>query len=94
MDVLVPRTMEDDVGVVCSTPQERVQNLLLEPSTEFPCASVFGGARAESYVGADNGIPCASDIGGSHGIVPSSPQESVQNRVGEQIADSLVLLFM
>ena len=36
VDVPVPRTVEDDVGVVRSTPQERVQNRVLEQIAEFP----------------------------------------------------------
>ena len=31
-----------------------------EQITDLPVSTIFGGARAESYAGADHGIPCAS----------------------------------
>ena len=41
MDVPVPRTMEDDVGVVRFTPQERVQNCTPEQVMDSPVPQII-----------------------------------------------------
>ena len=59
------------------------------------CAFYTAGARVKSYAGAVCGFPCASVHGGRRGkVVLSTPQESVQNRIQEQLADSPVPQFM
>ena len=60
VDVLVARTMEDDVGVVRFTPQERVQNCTPEQVMDSPVPQIIEAVLPDHIAG----IPCASDHGG------------------------------
>ena len=87
VDVPVLRTMEDDVGVVRSTPQERVQNRVLE--------QIVGVLVPHTM---EDGLPVVPQERVLHrtqeqivGVpVPQIVEERVQHRTQEQIADSLV----
>ena len=74
VDVPVPRSMEDDVGVVRSTPQERVHYCELEQITELPVPQ-FLGERVQDRT-PEHGIP-----------VPQFVEERVQNRTPELVVD-------
>ena len=96
--VPVPQLTEAPVDVMLPTPQECVQNRTSEQIVDPPVPQFMGGrlgnyacytigARAESHVGADCGLPCASEHGRLCGRVRAPPQERVQNRIPEPIMD-------
>ena len=72
VDVLVPLTMEDDVGVVRSLPLERVQNRVLEQITEF---TQFLGERVQNRTMDQTAVFRVPRIlEAAVEVVPSTPQ--------------------
>ena len=93
VDSPVPQLLEAVVEVI---PKERVQNGFLEQIAEKPVPhileAVVTGARAESFPGADCGYTCIMEAVVE--VLPPTPQERVQNRTQEQIADTPVPQIM
>ena len=90
--------MEDDAGAVRFTPQERVQNRMLEQTMDSPVPQIMEDSlpvvphervqnRTQEQI---VGVPVPQIMEAPVDVVVTTPQERVQNRTLEQIVDFLV----